>query len=520
MSTPKSGYYSQVPMYQLPNHSAPRLRSPTIPSLPLHSPSSSPPRSPTLPSRRRSPKWMFPPSRWRQVLLRPGALFKICCLLSVITGGVLFFFTIYEPYFELQLHPRKWIRQEVEAVGSLSGCFEEGRVSESYNVSENVYGRKRWEVQGGVGMKLGRDCYEFAGTVGGGGGGDGWGVGEATKSSTGTGWVPPPHSSSEEWTNYHTYWRTDLAPFGPRQEDVLKSFFATQPISHSRLILWSNGPLSQNTIIAKYLRIYPDSFEVRIVNLSALTRGTALEGSEMLRKGTQDEKAWVDGDLVRLLVMWSEGGVWIDMDMLLTRSFEPLLDHEFVTQWDCYDKTHQPFNGALMHFRKQSPYLCEAFHIMATSPPPRASSTDWGSLLYLKLYRRLLHASIPPFKILPWCFIDGVSCRLDNRLPDPFVPDVTSGTGFWGSRFSRSGETKNERRDVVRTDPSGRWNVGEGGDLDGALGKVFGVHLHNRWEKQFPKDGWVSRLLLARYRDRLWGMGPGMGGRTIGAEEL
>ena len=29
-------------------------------------------------------------------------------------------------------------------------------------------------------------------------------------------------------TNYHTYWLTDLAPFGMRQEYTLKSFFATQ----------------------------------------------------------------------------------------------------------------------------------------------------------------------------------------------------------------------------------------------------------------------------------------------------
>lgn len=137
-----------------------------------------------------------------------------------------------------------------------------------------------------------------------------------------------------------------------------------------------------------------------------------------------------------------------------------------------------------MRFRQHSPYLCEAFHIMAISAPPRIHSTDWGSLLYLKLWRRLVAYSIPPFKILPFCFSDGRSCRLDNRLPDPFAPD----------------------------NRAGRWTMGlgleEGGGLDEVLGKVFGVHLHNQWEKGFPAGGWVERLLLNRYEQKLDGLEP------------
>ncbi|KXN89343.1 hypothetical protein AN958_05841 [Leucoagaricus sp. SymC.cos] len=163
------------------------------------------------------------------------------------------------------------------------------------------------------------------------------------------------------------------------------------------------------------------------------------------------------------------------MDSLLTRDLEPLLEHEFVTQWDCYDKPYSAFNGALLRFHQHSPYLCEAFHVMATSTPPRTGSTDWGSILYLKLWRRLVANSIPPFKILPFCFNDGRSCGLDNRLPDPFKPDRKDGK--WTEGFG----------------------VEEGGGLDRVLRKVFAVHLHNQWEKEFPKGGWVDRLLLRRY---------------------
>lgn len=130
---------------------------------------------------------------------------------------------------------------------------------------------------------------------------------------------------------------------------------------------------------------------------------------------------------------------------------------------------------------------------MASSPPPRQGSTDWGSLLYHKLFRALLSGGISPFKILPFCFTDGRSCRLDTRLPDPFAADKDMrGGGGAGSVWGAGGAK-------------------EGGTLDTALKNVFAVHLHNQWEKEYPAGGWVERLLLRRYDERLgldsWGSG-------------
>ncbi|KAG2030423.1 glycosyltransferase family 32 protein [Suillus americanus] len=373
---------------------------------------------------------------------------------------------LYEPHGSIGLvfHQRAWIQRELLPLSPLAGCFESERISPLYNVSDAVYGGKRFEVQAGVPMRMGMDCYELAGTVK-------FAEGEREAEER---YIPP-----EERAQFHTYWRVDLAPFGERQEYMLKSFFASQDLPRSRLVLWSNGDLSLNPIVQKYLELFPDSFTLRIVDISELAKGTAMESHRLLN--LEDKKAWVDGDLVRLLVIWTYGGAWIDMDMLLTRDLSPLLEHEFVTQWDCYDKIYQPFNGALMHFRKHSPYLCEAFHLMAHSTPPRSPSTDWGSVLYHRLWRRLLNESIPPFKILPFCFSDPLVCRLDNRAPEPFEPDRLDGK--W---TGRPGE-----------------GLEEGGALDRTLGKIFAVHLHNRWDKAFPKGGWVDRLLLRRHEEEM-----------------
>ncbi|KAI0763459.1 glycosyltransferase family 32 protein [Trametes elegans] len=397
-------------------------------------------------------------------LLRPRVVLSLLkVVVPVVVLSIVLGLYYWEPHIEISFYNRDWVSREVLAVPPLAGCFAQSRVSPSYNVTHALYAPKSTEVHPGIALQFGMDCYNFAGTIP-----------PLSKPA------PPQSIPPDDRVQFHTYWRTDLASFGPRQEWMLKSFFATQDLSRTRLILWSNGDLSQNEILQKWLRRFPDAFTLRVVDYHTLARGTELEGSELLN--VNDTKAWIDGDLVRLLVIWAFGGVWIDMDSLLTRDLTPLLEHEFVTQWDCYDKKYSPMNGALMRFHKHSPYLCEAFHVMVTSPPPRQGTTDWGALLYLKLFRRLLAENIPPFKVLPFCFSDARSCRLDNRLPDPFVSDPSNGK--WTMGYGR----------------------GEGGRLDKALKDVFSVHLHNQWSKPFPKDGWVERLLLRRYDERIGSM--------------
>ena len=226
------------------------------------------------------------------------------------------YFFVYEPHVEVQFYPRSWIEREVRPVEPLAGCFDTARVSPRYNLTQARI-PKRTEVQAGMPMRLGLDCYDFAGTVQ-----------PAPRHG------PPIGSPPPERVNFHTYWRADLVPFGERQEWMVKSFFATQDLARSRLILWSNGDLRSNEMVRRWARKYPDAFQLKIVDVEALARGTALEASDLLY--AKDSKAWVDGDLVRLLVTWAYGGVWVDMDSLLTRDLSPLLEHEFVTQWDCY----------------------------------------------------------------------------------------------------------------------------------------------------------------------------------------
>ncbi len=240
--------------------------------------------------------------------------------IPIVVLSIFFTFALWDPHIEFTFYSRDWVNQEVETLRPLSGCFSPEWVSPKYNLTDALYGKKKTTVHAGMPLRLGMHCYDFAGTI----------------PPPSIDDVSPAYIHPEDRVQYHTYWRTDLAPFGERQEWMLRSFFATQSVNSSRLVLWSNGDLSDNEILQEYLRLYPDAFLLRKVDFANLAVGTALNDSDLLR--VQDQKAWVDGDLVRLLVLWAYGGVWVDMDTLLTRDVEPLLEHEFVTQWDCYGK--------------------------------------------------------------------------------------------------------------------------------------------------------------------------------------
>lgn len=134
------------------------------------------------------------------------------------------------------------------------------------------------------------------------------------------------------------------------------------------------------------------------------------------------------------------------------------------------DKPYEPLNGHIMHFLRQSPYLCEMLSVMANGPAPRPASTDWGQHLYHRVFRSLIHAGVTPFKVLPFCLTDGRSCTLKDRLPDPFA-------------------TKAEEE-------GWRWKKEQWEEVERRAKGVFAVHLHNQWSKSFAEGGWVRRILL------------------------
>lgn len=409
------------------------------------------------------------PSNWTR-FLRPPASRKVRrhCIIPLGLIVLIMVFALwhmlrtYEFQFESSVYSRDWVKKEFDNIKPLKGCFNQ--VSPQYNMTKHN-GPRQHMLSPGLSLRRGLSCYDFAATIN-----------------------HPANAPPSDDLTIHSYWRADLRPFGSRQAAAIESFLATQRLPHSNMIIWSNDAdaLSKNPHVAPFLEQWPKNFQVRQADMPQLTRDTEIDGL-LDNSALYDRKAWVDGDALRLLVLWHYGGIWMDMDMLLTRDLQPLLESEFLLQWDCYggstisrlsadasDKPYFAMNGALMHFRKHSPYLCEAFHIMATEPFPEPNTFTWGSHLYAKLHSRLIAAHVRPFAVLPWCFADPRNCRADIRFPDPFLPDPPTWAGRpWKQRGEKSGRDMLEER----------------------IKYVFTIHLHNQWEKDFPKGGWVKKLV-------------------------
>lgn len=266
------------------------------------------------------------------------------------------------PQFSLKFDKRAWVNTNFSHLASPpplhAQCFDIARIERetTYNWTEAQVMPRRRMVNAGTGMNADMGCYEAAKLV--------QPMDPAAEYAYPTaGWTPGQPAqldrhrakellrkdlgyddrhipSQHRILNYHTYWRTDLLPFSDRQAYTLRAFLATQPLHGSRLIIWSNSAatLALAPPLADLLSAFPANIQIRQVDFSTLTRGTALEGHAFVDErsgGLYDGNGWIDGDAVRLLVLWNFGGVWVDMDQVLTRDLRPLVEHEFLSQWDC-----------------------------------------------------------------------------------------------------------------------------------------------------------------------------------------
>jgi hypothetical protein len=352
---------------------------------------------------------------------------------GTILMAIVIFFSVCQLELNLRVYLRNWISHADESYYEpLSGCFDSLPENSSYKQGYTQYA---YDVAPGISLLQDYDCYDFAATI------------QPRKDM----------QYSGEKIIYHAYWRSDLVPMGDKQLATLRSFFATQDTNSTILYLWSNGDLTDSWVVKEILKYEPNRFKTFLYDSKEVAKGSPMESSSHL--DFHDDHAYLDGDLIRLLVLYKYGGMWFDMDSLFVRDMSPLFEHEWLQQWDCFLPNGFPFNGAFMRFRQNSPYVCEMLAEMANGPLPRQDNIDWGGYMYYRIYRRLLHHGIKPWAVMPWCFTDSVLCAPGNSMPNAFVE----------ADFS--------------TD---------------RLLQTFAFHWHNQWNK---KPGSLFRFLEGRHKN-------------------
>ncbi|KAF7723227.1 hypothetical protein EC973_002165 [Apophysomyces ossiformis] len=278
---------------------------------------------------------------------------------------------------------------------------------------------------------------------------------------------------------FHTYWSRNLTVITDKQLATWQSFAATQNANQTHLMVWISPDDEATLLASSAWRTATKQFGSRLqhqtFDVSTLIQNTPLaavvEPIHNRRVGHED--------LLKLLALYHYGGVWFDLDTLFVRDLSPLLSEEWISQGSCYTSLEgNPFDGALLHFHRGSPYVCEMLATVANELHPSRSRTEptsesyWsassslskvklGPTLYYRIYRRLLHHGIKPWLVVPWCFTDPSQCRKSNSLPNAFSE----------SEFS-------ERR----------------------LSQVFAYHWHQQWD---AIPGSVFRYIQAKNENAL-----------------
>jgi hypothetical protein len=225
-----------------------------------------------------------------------------------------------------------------------------------------------------------------------------------------------PDVSPSERVTFHMYWRErfgrfwpTVRPFGRKQALPVKAFVATQDLSMCSLVLWSDRDLSNN----EWLQPFLPHLTLRVYDAAAEARGTSLEGHPRVYR-QRDARAYRDGDLFRVLVLYKYGGIYADMDTVLLRSLGVFLDQEFLYQWESFDDKYAP---ALLRLRQGSAFaralvdglieipagkynwgrenMCRAFklgHRIAVFPSP-FFNTEWQAVPRFEPFKKMPYSS-------------------------------------------------------------------------------------------------------------------------------
>lgn len=180
--------------------------------------------------------------------------------------------------------------------------------------------------------------------------------------------------------DFYLYWIGNNLSY--KHSVVLKSFLATQNLEKTRLFVYSDVDISNNNYIKDYLKF--DNIEFKIFDVLRESNGTMLENFQLnqLIKRHSFNPA-LESDYFRLLMLNKYGGVYIDFDVLLLRDFSPLLNDEFMYQWENYP-SYNWINGAVMRLKKGSKLSTELIKEMMITKPI-SGSLCWASDIYCKV---------------------------------------------------------------------------------------------------------------------------------------
>lgn len=223
-------------------------------------------------------------------------------------------------------------------------------------------------------------------------------------------------SAADRPVLFHMNWSGDK--FHQQAITAIQSFLVTARLGEHMLVIWSDRTwLTTDTDVANQpgsyllppellrLAVHPrfaPHLSFRLWNGTAELERTQAVPAELVDKlaNTKDDLHWADGDLLRLVVLYNYGGVYVDADAILLRDLSPLLGGEWLYKWgtECGG-----INGALARFHRNSSVVR---HMLGTLAQIGPGMTNWGAVVYQETDKVYRERNETAFTILPTCFVD------------------------------------------------------------------------------------------------------------------
>jgi len=149
-------------------------------------------------------------------------------------------------------------------------------------------------------------------------------------------------SDKNEITIFHVYWYGILTR---KQLLCINSYLKTQDLEKTKLWVW----LDYKTFIDTNLNLIPKhkNIEIKKYVPDSEAKGTLFENKKFINN---ENYLKFRSDCARLLFLYNYGGLYYDLDMILLKDFNSLLNLEFCYTWS--DKNRG--NNGILRLKKQS----------------------------------------------------------------------------------------------------------------------------------------------------------------------
>ncbi|CAG8645016.1 17235_t:CDS:2, partial [Cetraspora pellucida] len=273
---------------------------------------------------------------------------------------------------------------------------------------------------------------------------------------------------------FHVYWRGKI---NDKIALMIKSFLYTQPLDCSLLNVWLDQnqeiDFSQNPHIQPLLKFSPNNFRLRKWNLTEqLSYDSIYDGWE--EKINPKIPTVGYSDLVRFVLLYRYGGMYVDADVLFLRDMRPVyhLDQEFAYRWSFWLN----YNTAILRLNAKSETVRT---VVENAMQHNMNFHPFQIKYYLVKKRIVVKQDLDKYLyMMPTTVFDPLWLKVDLALSKQVTkPNI------------------NYFHDTYKS------NVKE------FFRGAFTYHWHNQWESSIPHHSWFG-ILQKAYDEFIDGQSP------------